>query len=120
MHTDPAFADECRQRVVVPRREQGRTVFHRAVDRGEIPADTNIEVALDLLYGPLYHRLLHGHAPLGDRFVNDVVDTALHGIQRPADPSPGPTDDPGEGDHDEPPRSSPSPSPARPSESLNG
>ena len=81
VHTDPAFAAEYRQRVLEPRREQARTVFHRAVDRNEIPADTNIEVALDLLYGPLYHRLLHGHAPLGDRFVKDVVDMALRGIQ---------------------------------------
>ena len=55
--------------------------FHRAIERGEIPADTKIEVALDLLYGPLYHRLLHSHAPLNDRFVRDVVDMALTGIQ---------------------------------------
>jgi hypothetical protein len=37
-------------------------------------------VAIDLLYGPLYHRLLHGHAPLDDQFVEDVVDMALAGI----------------------------------------
>jgi hypothetical protein len=36
--------------------------------------------ALDLLYGPIYHRLLHGHAPLNDRFVHDVIDTVLDGI----------------------------------------
>ena len=94
VHTDPAFAAEYRQRVVEPRREQARTVLHRAIDRGEIPADTNIEVALDLLYGPLYHRLLHGHAPLGDRFVTDVVDMALRGIQPPADASHKHTDHP--------------------------
>jgi AcrR family transcriptional regulator len=92
VHTDPAFADEYRQRVVEPRRAQARTVLHRAIDRGEIPADTNIEVALDLLYGPLYHRLLHGHAPLNDRFVKDVVDMALRGVQPSADASPGGTD----------------------------
>jgi len=77
---DPAFAAEYRTRFVEPRREQGRVVFRRAIERGEIPADTKIEVALDMLYGPLYHRLLHGHAPLNDRFVRDVVDTALAGI----------------------------------------
>ncbi|HXZ75671.1 MAG TPA: TetR/AcrR family transcriptional regulator, partial [Streptosporangiaceae bacterium] len=79
--TDPAFAAEYRRRVVEPRRDQARAVFRRAIERGEIPADTNIEVALDLLYGPLYHRLLHGHAPLNDRFTQDVVDMALSGIQ---------------------------------------
>jgi AcrR family transcriptional regulator len=79
--TDPVFAEEYRHRVLAPRRDQARTVFRRAVERGEIPADTKVDVALDLLYGPLYHRLLHGHAALNDRFVREVVDMALHGIQ---------------------------------------
>ena len=78
--TDPVFAQEYQQRVVAPRRDQARAVFQRAMERGEIPADTKLDVALDLIYGPLYHRLLHGHAPLNDRFVRDVIDMALHGI----------------------------------------
>jgi AcrR family transcriptional regulator len=78
--TDPAFARQYRARFVQPRRDQGRAIFRRAITRGESPPQTNIEVALDLLYGPIYHRLLHGHAPLNDRFVRDVIDTALHGI----------------------------------------
>jgi AcrR family transcriptional regulator len=79
--TDPAFDAEYQQRVVEPRRDQARPIFQRATVRGEIPADTDIEVALDLIYGPLYHRLLHGHAPLNDQFVEDVVDMAMRGIQ---------------------------------------
>ena len=79
--TDPAFAAEYRQRVVEPRREQARAIFCRAIERGEIPADTKIEVALDLLYGALYHRLLHGHAPLNDRFARKVIDMVLGGIR---------------------------------------
>jgi AcrR family transcriptional regulator len=95
--TDPAFAREYRTRFVEPRRDQARAIFRRAIERGEIPAGTKTEVALDLLYGPLYHRLLHGHAPLNDRFVRDVIDTALDGITpaqarsaMPADHSHGP------------------------------
>jgi AcrR family transcriptional regulator len=79
--TDPVFAAEYRRRFVEPRRDQMRAVFRRAMDRGEIPADTKVEVALDHLYGPIYHRLLHGHAPLNDRFVRDVVDMLLAGLQ---------------------------------------
>jgi AcrR family transcriptional regulator len=78
--TDPEFAVEYRARLIEPRREQARSIFHRAIERGEIPATVKIEVALDLLYGSLYHRLLQGHAPLDDRFVRDVVDTVLAGI----------------------------------------
>jgi AcrR family transcriptional regulator len=79
-HTDPAFAAEFLERVVDPRRDRARAIFRRAADRDEITADLNVEVALDLLYGPLYHRLLQGHAPLNDRFVLQVVDTALAGL----------------------------------------
>ncbi len=79
--TDPAFAAEYQQRVVEPRRDQARAIFRRAIERGEIRPDTKIEVAVDMVYGPLYHRLLHGHAPLNDRFVRDVVDLALAGLQ---------------------------------------
>ncbi|HEX9030414.1 MAG TPA: TetR/AcrR family transcriptional regulator [Streptosporangiaceae bacterium] len=78
--TDPGFAREYRERFVEPRRVQGREIIGRAVERGEIPPSTNVEVALDLLYGAIYHRLLHGHAPLDDTFVREVVDTALRGI----------------------------------------
>jgi AcrR family transcriptional regulator len=77
--TDPGFAREYRARIAAPRRDQAREIFRRAIERGEVAADTKIEVALDLLYGPVYHRLLHGHAPLDDRFVRDVIDTALDG-----------------------------------------
>jgi AcrR family transcriptional regulator len=78
--TDPAYAAEYQRRVVQPRRERARAILTRAIERGEIPPSTNEEVAVDLLYGPLYHRLLHGHAPLDDEFVTDVVDMALSGI----------------------------------------
>ena len=88
--TDPAFADLYRERFVEPRRAQARPILLRAIERGELPAATNIELALDLLYGPLYHRLLHGHAPLNERFLRDLVDTVLAGLAtnqgaRPAD-----------------------------------
>jgi hypothetical protein len=85
--TDPAFAGQYRTRFVEPRRDQARAIFRRAIERGEISADTKIEVALDLLYGPIYHRLLHGHAPLNDQFVRDVIDATLNGIAPPAPPA---------------------------------
>src|SRR6201999_4098020 len=75
-HTAPCFSAEYRERSVEPRREQARLIFRRAIERGEIAAGTKVEVSIDLLYGPLYHRLLHGHAPLNDRFAVDVVDLA--------------------------------------------
>jgi AcrR family transcriptional regulator len=79
-HTDPEFAKLYHERFVNPRRDPARAILKRAIERDEIPADTNVELALDLLYGPLFHRLLHAHAPLSDRFVEDVVDATLAAI----------------------------------------
>jgi AcrR family transcriptional regulator len=81
--TDPEFGLIYLSRFVEPRREQGRAIFRRAIERGDLPPDTKIEVAVDMIYGPLYHRLLHGHAPLSDRFVRDVVDTVIGGLTGP-------------------------------------
>lgn len=82
-HSDPEFAKLYRERFVKPRRDPGRALLGRAIARDEIPDDTNVEVALDLLYGALFHRLLHAHAPLSDRFVEDVVDATLAALGTP-------------------------------------
>jgi AcrR family transcriptional regulator len=77
--TDPAFGRQYRERFLTPRRDSARTLFTRAIERGEITPDTRVDLALDLIYGPLFHRMLNGHARITDRFVRDVVDAALAG-----------------------------------------
>ena len=78
--TNPEFADLYREHFVQPRREATRELLTGALDRGEIAANTNLEVTLDLLYGPIYHRLLHGHAPLTERFAQQVIDCVIAAI----------------------------------------
>jgi AcrR family transcriptional regulator len=77
---DAEFAEVYLERFVRPRRDAMRPVLLRAVERGEVPRNIDVEVALDLIYGPIYHRLLHGHAPLDERFARNFVDTILAGI----------------------------------------
>jgi AcrR family transcriptional regulator len=77
---DPGLHATYLEHVVGPLRRQAREFFRRAIERGEIPADANVEVALDLTYGAMYHRVFHGHAPLGDRFAKTVVDTVVAGL----------------------------------------
>jgi hypothetical protein len=77
---DPEFAQLYREHFIQPRRDATRVLLERAIERGEIAADTDLEVTLDLLYGPVYHRLLHQHAPLTDRFVQQVIDAVLAAI----------------------------------------
>lgn len=74
------FAALYREHFIAPRREATRELLEQAVERGEIDAKTDFDVTLDLLYGPIYHRMLHGHAPLTERFAQQVVDSVLAGI----------------------------------------
>ena len=80
--SDPDFGREYRARLVRPRRAHAHTIFVRAIERGEIAADTDIEVVLDLLYGPFYHRLLQGHAALDERFTHTIVDYVVAATAR--------------------------------------
>jgi AcrR family transcriptional regulator len=80
---DPRFAEEYRGHFVKLRREPAGIALLRASQRGEIPADTDIDAALDLLYGPFYHRLLHGHAPLTERFARTIVDYVVAALTTP-------------------------------------
>lgn len=78
-HRDAAFAESWRERFLEGRRRRGRAAFERAIERGEIAVGTDVEVALDLLFGSLYHRLLHGHAPLNAAVAGRVVDAVVSG-----------------------------------------
>jgi AcrR family transcriptional regulator len=81
--SDASFAALYRARFLQPRRDPARAIFARAIERGEIPARTDVEAAIDLLYGPLYHRMLHGHAPLADRFTREVVRAVVAAVGGP-------------------------------------
>ncbi len=78
---DPELAEIWREGFVGRVRTQHRVMVDRAVERGEASPDTDPEVALDLLFGAAYHRLLQSHLVLSDRFAQTVVDTIVAGVQ---------------------------------------
>ena len=80
---DEDFAREYREQFVGRRRARGRVTFERAIERGEIAASTDVETALDLLYGPFYHRVLHGHAAVSEGFARTVLDYVLAAVGAP-------------------------------------
>lgn len=77
---DPDLAAAWRVRVIERLREQHRVMLDRAVERGEIPAATDYEMVLDLLFGAAQHRLLQGHQPLTDAFARRIVTVIVAGI----------------------------------------
>ncbi|HEY4607756.1 MAG TPA: TetR/AcrR family transcriptional regulator, partial [Ilumatobacteraceae bacterium] len=67
--SDPAVLREFRERFHYGRRAVVREVLEQWRGEGSIPAPTDIEVLGDLIYAPVYMRLLLGHSPLDDAFV---------------------------------------------------
>ncbi len=87
---DPELAIAWRERVVRPTRAQHRHIIEHAIDRGEIPSESDPEILMDMLYGPAYHRLLHGHLPLSDDFVERVAAIVAAAAKAGAAAPPGP------------------------------
>ena len=74
------LAKAFRNHFVLARREEGRVLLREAVAGGELRDDLDIDVALDLIYGPLFFRLLLGHAPLDAASVTRIFKDALRGL----------------------------------------
>jgi AcrR family transcriptional regulator len=69
------------ERVVTRVRAQHRMMVDRAIERGEIPADSDVDVIIDLLYGPAYHRLLQGHLAITPDFIERVARMVAQGAK---------------------------------------
>jgi AcrR family transcriptional regulator len=80
---DSELAKVFRTEFILRRREEGRSLINLAVAAGELAEPTEIEAVLDLIYAPLYFRLLIGHGPLDDSFTDRILDLALNGLRRP-------------------------------------
>jgi AcrR family transcriptional regulator len=78
--SDPQTLATINERFVAVRREAARKLIQRGKDRGEIAQDVDPDIATDLIYGPLYYRLLFGHLPLDPQFAETAVRYALHGL----------------------------------------
>jgi AcrR family transcriptional regulator len=81
--SDSELSKSFRNHFVLARRAEGRALLERAKAEGSVRADLDLEVALDLLYGPLFFRLLVGHATLDADFVERVLAEARRGFDAP-------------------------------------
>ncbi|MEV0618838.1 TetR/AcrR family transcriptional regulator [Nonomuraea sp. NPDC050404] len=60
-----------------PRRERGRVVFERAIERGEMPADIDLELVLDLVAAPIYWRLTVRGVESGPGYLDGLTDLLM-------------------------------------------
>jgi AcrR family transcriptional regulator len=63
------------------RRKMTRLVLRRAIQRGELRANTDIDLVIDALGGATTFRLLQGHAPLTTKFADALVTLVLSGCR---------------------------------------
>ncbi|MBB4929626.1 AcrR family transcriptional regulator [Lipingzhangella halophila] len=78
---DPALAEMYAERLDRPMRELKKERLRSAQRTGELPADLDLDVAIDLVWGPLHNRWLHRSGPLTPEYAEALVATALNGLR---------------------------------------
>jgi len=79
---DSKLAEEYRLRYFNPRRLDSRHILERGVQRGELKQDVDLEICIDLIYGPLFYRLLVTGEKLDEAFIKILVTYAFEGIKQ--------------------------------------
>ncbi|MGJ3253119.1 MAG: TetR/AcrR family transcriptional regulator [Elainellaceae cyanobacterium] len=74
---DPVALESFRDRFLIPRREAARRVILQGVESGEFDPQLDPDLAMDILYGPIYYRLLVQHLPLDKAFAAALSQRAI-------------------------------------------
>jgi AcrR family transcriptional regulator len=78
---NPALGDPFRATVVQARRTEVARVIGLGIARGDLRSDADVDIATELLVGPVYFRLMFG-GELTDDFADRVGDTAYRAFAR--------------------------------------
>lgn len=80
MAQKPELADAVRDGFLAGRRAALSDVLRRGVERGDLRSDLDLELALDVLGGPLFYRLLITGGPIDERLAEGVAELILRGF----------------------------------------
>jgi len=75
--SEPDVLREYRERYVLKRRALSHEVIQRAKASGEFREDMDPQLLIDMVYAPIYYRLLVGHEKLDRRFGDALVDCVM-------------------------------------------
>jgi AcrR family transcriptional regulator len=87
MSRDAELARFVRDGFLAQRRAALRVVLERGMQRGDLGGDLDVELALDVLGGPLFYRLLITGGPIDEPLAEGVVDLILTGFAPKPKPS---------------------------------
>jgi AcrR family transcriptional regulator len=74
---DAELATRLRTDYLSQQRERDRLPLERAVQRGQLPPDVDLDLAVDQLVGPIYYRVLVTGEPVLRDFTDHLVDRFL-------------------------------------------
>jgi AcrR family transcriptional regulator len=80
MSRDAELARLVREGFLARRRAALRVVLERGIGRGDLRGDLDLELALDVLGGPLFYRLLITGGPIDEQLAEGVVELILRGF----------------------------------------
>jgi AcrR family transcriptional regulator len=80
MAQKPELARAVRDGFLAGRRAALSEVLRRGVERGDLRTDLDVELALDVLGGPLFYRLLVTGGPIDEPLAEGVADLILRGL----------------------------------------
>jgi AcrR family transcriptional regulator len=80
--SDLKLAETYRAMYFKPRRLDSRHILERGILRGELNKDLDIELVIDLIFGPLFYRLLITGDGINEDFVDHIVRYILNGVDR--------------------------------------
>jgi AcrR family transcriptional regulator len=81
---DPELAERFHRDVVPTRRRAMLEALERGRERGELRADADLELAVDVLHGAVFYRLLLSGEPLDAAFTGQLADQVLAGLAAPS------------------------------------
>jgi AcrR family transcriptional regulator len=79
--SQPEMLEAFQNYYVEPRRREARELLKQAIKNGEIRSDLDPNLILDILYGPLYFRLLIQSGPLTLAFIDQVFEIVWPGLR---------------------------------------
>ncbi len=77
---DPALSRAHLDQLIEPASVAGRSRIVRAVERGELRDDVDVQTLIDLLYGAIYYRLLLHTRPLTPEQIDHALDITFNGV----------------------------------------
>jgi AcrR family transcriptional regulator len=77
---DPEIAKAFRENWIRPRRAEARKLFERYIAAGTADPDLDPDLMVELVFSPLYYRLLTGWGEITPEYLDRLVDMALSGF----------------------------------------